>query len=179
MSPYPCFNTRLFWHKFSILQYIRVSYHGYFTRSVYQNTANQIFPWFIHGDFSWSLYWNTEIFQQFWQLSWFIHGNFFKIRDPKHADSIKVVSCICTISVVHTRKFFQDPWSETRRCHKSCFLYLYNIRGSYTEIFSKRNISVFLNTVMVPYPCFYTRMWCDWSVKKRNISVFLNTVMVP
>ena len=111
MSPYPCFNTRLFWHKFSILQYIRVSYHGYFTRSVYKNTANQIFPWFIHGDLSWSLYWNTEIFQQFWQSSWFIHGNFFKIRDPKHADSIKVVSCICTISVVHTRKFFQKGTS--------------------------------------------------------------------
>ena len=144
MSPYPCFNTLVFWHKFSLLEYIRVSYHGYFTRSVYKNTANQIFPWFIHGDLSRSLYWNTEIFQQFWQSTRFIHANLVTTRDPKHAYAIKVVSFICTISVVHARKFCQDPWSETRRCPKSCFFYLYNIRGLYTQILSNSNSQLFI-----------------------------------
>jgi hypothetical protein len=40
-------------------------------------------------------------------------------------------------ALVYTRKFCQDPWYETRRCPNSCFFYLYNIRGLYTQILSR------------------------------------------
>ena len=106
-----------------------------------------------------TLYWNKEIFWQFWQFTQFIHANFVKIRDRNQGDAKKVFSFICSISVVYTRKFCQDPWSETRRCKKSFFLYLSNIRSLYTQILSR---SVIWNKEMqkkffllfVQYPWF-------------------------
>jgi len=53
---------------------------------------------------------SKKLFLLFVQYTWFIHANFVKTRDPKHADAKKVVFFICTIYVVNTRKFCLDPW---------------------------------------------------------------------
>ena len=94
---------------FFYLYNIRGSYTQILSRSVIRNTQM-----------------SKKLFLLFVQYTWFIHANFVKTRDTKHADVQIVVSFICTIYVVFTRKFCQDPWSETRRCQKSSFFYLFN-----------------------------------------------------
>ena len=108
--PYLCIETRWCLH-------ILVSIHGYFGIN---------FPFY-----NISVVHITAILQdpcvETRQIKYFrdLYTIFFKILVLKHGDFLAIL----TIYAVYTRKFCQDPWSQTRRCQKSCFFYLYNIRG--------------------------------------------------
>ena len=86
-----------------------------------------------------SVFRNTEMQKQalllFLQLPWIIHADFVKIHVPKHGDAKTGAPFIFTASVVYTRRFCQDPCSETRRCKNRRSSYFYNIRKLYTRYF--------------------------------------------
>jgi hypothetical protein len=117
--------------------HIRVWKHGYGTITVFRNTEMFLFlrsshttsvcgntdmvpypcsearrcPFFLHTSYTTPGGGTTDLVPyRFEQYTWFLHANFVKTRDPKHADAKKVVFFICTIYVVNTRKFCLDSW---------------------------------------------------------------------
>jgi len=78
------------------------------------------YPWFIHADFvKICVPKHGDVKKAgllFSQYPVFIHADFVKIHVPKHGDAKKVVSFICTIYVVYTRKFYQGLSAERWRC---------------------------------------------------------------